>query len=98
MNINFINNNLPNKVYNVRVSRLASMSESELKHQGYSNTIINGKVQSPEMDMITTYINIDRMIDLYSKNSPIYLLNNDEVFEIYESLCLYLDRLRHNMI
>jgi len=86
-------NKLPDKLYFVRVPVLATYTPAELEVLGLptNHSLVDDSVDKEAyIELTTARINIDRMIDIYSNGFPIYILKEDDVKEIYNTLEEYL--------
>lgn len=84
-------NTLPKKLYDVRIPILATYTDDELENSTIGLDTINGKVKDDSvMELTTVMINIDRMIDIYSRGFPIYIVKKDDVTDIYKTLTEYV--------
>lgn len=82
---------LPKKLYDVRIPIIATYSDIELENMTIGLDTINGKVKKDSyMELSTVMINIDRMIDVYNRGYPIYVIKQDDVDEIYRILTNYI--------
>ena len=83
---------LYNNIYRVKVPEIALMSEAEMKIYGIplQYDLVKERVNKRDEDLLTVEINIGRMLEIYRKGAPIYVVNSEDVYTIHNILRNYI--------
>lgn len=87
---------LPDKLYDVRVPRIATMSDAEIELLGLPITVVDGHLEVRERDFVTVMLNLNRILDIYINGYPIYLVHESDIKSMYKAYEDYVNNFRKN--
>lgn len=83
---------LPDTLYSVRIPHIATYSEEEIAVYGIPmSESVNGKKEYTDDELTLVMLPLTRIIDVYSNGYPIYLIDHDQITEIYKILDDYVN-------
>lgn len=87
---------LPDTLYDVRVPRIATMSDAEIELLGLPITLVDGHLEVRERDFVTVMLNLSRILDIFINGYPIYLVHESDLKSIYNTYENYVNNFRSN--
>jgi hypothetical protein len=87
-----LRNELPSKLYRVRVPEIATYSEAELEILGVPISIYDGYNRKHHYtETVVVMLPISRLVDIYSSGYSIEIMSRDDVTEVYNTLERYVN-------
>lgn len=87
---------LPDTLYDVRVPRIATMTDAEIELLGLPITVVDGHLEVKERDFVNVMLNLNRILDIYINGFPIYLVHESDIKSMYKAYEDYVNNFRND--